>query len=107
MIGKKFDVTLLSNGSVPGGVAGCRVTSDEVTTFDRVVYHPRLIDKCQYMLLATAGTYRDKLVMLLERGSAGQNQVNAHNQHHISSLLIRVRHQWMDCSRSNGSNSPN
>lgn len=68
-------------------VGECRVTDDQVITFDGVVYHPHLVDKCHYMLVATTGTYRDKLVILLERGSSRRNQVISAKE-----ALIRLRY---------------
>lgn len=46
----------------------------KVNTFDGVEYEPRMIDQCQYMVVAATGT-ENKLVILLDRGSSDRNQV--------------------------------
>ncbi|XP_045027440.1 uncharacterized protein LOC116919379 [Daphnia magna] len=52
----------------------CRVGNNQITTFDGVVYEPRFIDECQYMVVAATGP-QDKLVVLLDRGTNARNQV--------------------------------
>jgi hypothetical protein len=52
----------------------CRIEKSQITTFDGVVYDPRFVDECQYMVVAATGP-DDKTVILLDRGSNAKNQV--------------------------------
>jgi dipeptidyl aminopeptidase/acylaminoacyl peptidase len=54
----------------------CQIGKNQITTFDGVVYDPRFVDECQYMVVAATGP-DDKSVILLDRGSNAQNQVLA------------------------------